>query len=140
MSDLQKDKAKSRWANMTPEQKAERIAKMQAGRLKIKESGEFNNIVESIVGQIKEIVEVSKKKRGRPSKQNVDPVVPNIDLSKIIQYEGKQYIKVERNEVIKLGAIQKFKDFRYMPLKNESSIGCYPCNFSDERNFFNPIN
>lgn len=135
------DGRKSKWLNMTPEQKAERISKMQQGRKnKVKriddlphneklERVEFNN------GKI------LIRKRGRPSKQTIqDTKEVNIDPSKIIQYEGKQYIKIERNEIIKVGAIQRFKDFRYLPLKNESTIGRYPCNFSDERNFYNPIN
>lgn len=52
---------------------------------------------------------------------------------------GKKYKKIKRDEVIKEGAMHNYCFGELMPLVNNDTIGQTPADFSDEREFFNPI-
>ena len=52
---------------------------------------------------------------------------------------GKKYRKIGRDEVIKEGAMHCYCYGELMPIVNDESIGDTPFSFSDERDFFNPI-
>jgi len=54
---------------------------------------------------------------------------------------GKKYRKLMRNEIIKKGAMQSWCYGELQPIKNSDgrTIGDTPSSFSNERNFYNPI-
>ena len=54
---------------------------------------------------------------------------------------GKRYIKLNRNEVIKKGAMQSWGNGGLNPICNTDgkTIGSKPSDFSEERDFYNPI-
>jgi hypothetical protein len=64
-----------------------------------------------------------------------------MDKSIIYKRFGKQYIKLKRNEVIKEGAVQSWCDGDLQPImhSDNETIGDIPSNFSDSRDFYNPI-
>ncbi len=59
----------------------------------------------------------------------------------IYQRFGKKYRKIDRDEVIKAGAMQSWHGGELSPIMNSDSktIGNRPSNFSDEREFYNPL-
>ena len=64
-------------------------------------------------------------------------------IDNMIYYRfGKQYKKLKRNEIIKEGAMQSWCHGELQPITNSDgkTIGGTPSNFSDERDFYNPIN
>lgn len=52
---------------------------------------------------------------------------------------GQKYRKLKRDEVIKKGAMHCWCHGELQPIMNDETIGDIPANFSDERDFFNPI-
>lgn len=54
---------------------------------------------------------------------------------------GKKYRKLGRNEIIQEGAMQSWCYGELMPITNsdEETVGGMPADFSDERDFYNPI-
>lgn len=54
---------------------------------------------------------------------------------------GKEYIKVPFNGIIKNGAMQCWCQGELFPITNTDgkTVGSSPSEFSDEREFFNPI-
>jgi len=54
---------------------------------------------------------------------------------------GKSYRKLKRNEIIKEGAMQSWCYGELQPIMNinDETIGDTPSSFSDERDFYNPI-
>lgn len=54
---------------------------------------------------------------------------------------GKKYKKLERDEIIKEGAMQSWCHDELNPITNADgkTIGSTPSQFSDERDFYNPI-
>lgn len=54
---------------------------------------------------------------------------------------GNKYRKLKRNEVIEKGAMQSWCLGELQPIKNSDgeTIGDYPFNFSNERDFYNLI-
>ena len=54
---------------------------------------------------------------------------------------GKPYRKLKRNEIIEKGAMHSFCGGELMPITNSDgqTIGSTPSEFSDEREFYNPI-
>lgn len=54
---------------------------------------------------------------------------------------GKEYRKIDRNEVIEEGAMQSWCDGELRPITNSDgkTVGDYPYNFSIERDFYNSI-
>lgn len=59
----------------------------------------------------------------------------------IIYYRyGKPYRKLNRNEIIRKGAMQSFCLGELQPIAHPETIGQTPNDFSRERDFFNPIN
>ena len=52
---------------------------------------------------------------------------------------GKKYKKLGRDEVIKEGAMHSLRDGDLSPIVNPKTIGDTPSNFSDKRNFYNPV-
>ena len=57
----------------------------------------------------------------------------------IYHRHGKQYRKLERHEIIKAGALHSVCYGELMPIINDETIGQTPAEFSNEREFFNPI-
>lgn len=53
---------------------------------------------------------------------------------------GKKYRKIGRNEIIETGAMQSWCNGELQLIMNDETIGDMPSNFSDERDFYNPIN
>jgi len=53
---------------------------------------------------------------------------------------GKHYVKVDHHGVIKEGAMQSWCGGGLQPITNADgeTIGHMPCEFSDEREFYNP--
>ena len=63
-------------------------------------------------------------------------------MSEIIYVRhGIKYLKLERNEIIKEGAMQSWCDNELYPILNAdgSTVGDIPAHFSDERDFYNPV-
>lgn len=63
-------------------------------------------------------------------------------MEKPIYYRfGKKYHKLERDEIIKEGAMQAWALGELQPIKNTDgqTIGSTPSDFSPERDFYNPI-
>jgi Flp pilus assembly CpaF family ATPase len=62
-------------------------------------------------------------------------------INKEIEYIrfGKKYRKIGRNEVIKEGAMQSWCYGELHPIMGIDTIGDIPANYSDEREFYNPI-
>lgn len=59
----------------------------------------------------------------------------------IIYYRfGKKYRKIGRDEIISEGAMHCWCGGELMPIMNKDTIGDRPSSFSEEREFFNPIN
>jgi len=52
---------------------------------------------------------------------------------------GKQYQKLERDEIIKPGAMQSLYAGDLFPIMHQETIGQTPADFSDKRDFYNPI-
>ncbi len=52
---------------------------------------------------------------------------------------GNPYRKLKRDEIIKEGAMQSWCFGELEPIKGTDTIGDIPANFSDERDFYNPI-
>jgi hypothetical protein len=52
---------------------------------------------------------------------------------------GKKYRKIARDEKIAKGAMMTLADGELNPIMHEGTIGQLPSSFSEERNFFNPI-
>ena len=54
---------------------------------------------------------------------------------------GKKYRKLDREEFIKPGAMYSWNNSKLMPITNFSreTIGNTPSDFSDERDFYNPV-
>lgn len=52
---------------------------------------------------------------------------------------GKRYCKLERNEIIKEGAMHSFCGGELNPISGGDTIGDTPSSFSDEREFYNLI-
>ena len=52
---------------------------------------------------------------------------------------GKSYKKVDSHEKIEVGAMHCFNGGELSPIKGFDTIGDIPASFSDEREFFNPI-
>lgn len=54
---------------------------------------------------------------------------------------GKKYRKLGRDEVIEEGAMQSMCNGELFPILNAegSTVGNIPASFSDERDFYNPI-
>ena len=54
---------------------------------------------------------------------------------------GKHYVKVSRYGVIKEGAMQSWCGGELKPITNSDgeTVGSTPADFSDEREFYNPI-
>ncbi len=54
---------------------------------------------------------------------------------------GKKFKKINRDEIIKEGAMQSWEDGELQPLGNGDgkTIGDIPSSFSNERDFYNPI-
>jgi len=59
----------------------------------------------------------------------------------IYQRHGKHYMKIGRTEVIEEGAMQSWCHGELQPIMNTDgeTIGSTPEDFSDERDFYNPI-
>jgi len=54
--------------------------------------------------------------------------------------EGKRYVKIQRNEVIRQGAMHSWCNGELIPLANpQETIGQTPNDFSPERDFYNPV-
>jgi len=53
---------------------------------------------------------------------------------------GRKYRKLERNEVIKEGAMHSWCGGELSPIMNDGTVGQTPNDFSNERDFYNPIN
>ena len=53
---------------------------------------------------------------------------------------GREYRKLRRDEVIEIGAMHSWCNGELNPILNEKTIGMTPNDFSDEREFYNPIN
>ena len=76
-------------------------------------------------------------------------IVPKISVEMTVQVVlrkdqvywrfGKKYKKISRNEIIKEGAMHSFCDGELFPVINSDTIGDIPSNFSDERDFYNPV-
>ncbi len=63
-------------------------------------------------------------------------------LGKIIYIRnGKKFYKLERNEIIKEGAMMSWCNGELIPITNGDgkTIGRPPSEFSDERDFYNPF-
>ena len=63
-------------------------------------------------------------------------------MKKIIYWRfGKKYKKIERNsnEKIKDGAMHSYCGGELFPIIGNDTIGDVPSNFSDEREFYNPV-
>ena len=61
-------------------------------------------------------------------------------MNKIVyQRFGKKYRKIDRNETIAPGAMQSWCLGELEPIIGADIIGDKPSNFSDERDFYNPI-
>ena len=52
---------------------------------------------------------------------------------------GKKYRKLKRDEIIKKGAMQAWLGGELMPVISPETIGDTPSSFSDEREFYNPV-
>jgi len=52
---------------------------------------------------------------------------------------GKKYRKLKRDEIIKKGAMQTWLGGELMPIISPETIGDTPSSFSDEREFYNPV-
>jgi hypothetical protein len=57
----------------------------------------------------------------------------------IRQHDGKQYKRLQRDEVIEHGAMHSVEGGMLHPVLNEETIGMKPEDFSDERDFWNLI-
>ena len=63
-------------------------------------------------------------------------------MKKTIYYRhGNKYYKLGRNEVIRSDAMQSWCHGELQPITNSDglTIGCTPSEFSDERDFYNPV-
>jgi len=60
-------------------------------------------------------------------------------MNHIYYYKGKQYLKVPRNGIIKEGACQSYLSGSLYPIMHTDTVGQSPKDFSDKRNFYNPI-
>ncbi|HEA19391.1 hypothetical protein LCGC14_3118340 [marine sediment metagenome] len=59
---------------------------------------------------------------------------------RIVYYRfGKKFYKVKRNEIIKKGAMHAFCEGELKPIRGFGTVGNTPSNFSDERDFYNPL-
>jgi hypothetical protein len=58
----------------------------------------------------------------------------------IYQKDGKQFVKIARNEKIRSGAMHSWCGGELQPIMHDETIGQTPDDFSDEREFFNPWN
>jgi len=52
---------------------------------------------------------------------------------------GNRYRKINRDEVIEAGALHSYCGGELHPILNAETIGDIPANFSDEREFYNPL-
>lgn len=52
---------------------------------------------------------------------------------------GKQYHKLDRNEIIKKDAVYSFCNFELRPILNPDIVGHTPSEFDDEEDFYNLI-
>ena len=52
---------------------------------------------------------------------------------------NKKYRKIGRHEIIEEGAMKSWCDDELCPIRNPETIGDIPANFSDKREFYNPI-
>lgn len=52
---------------------------------------------------------------------------------------GNKYKKLKRDEVIKRGAMHSYCGGELMPIINDETVGQTPSDFSDEREFYNPM-
>ena len=67
------------------------------------------------------------------------PLEPIYQQRDIIEYEGKKYYKLKRDEKIEKGALhQHYYGKKYSPIKHEKTIGKKPSDFM-QRNFYNPL-
>lgn len=57
----------------------------------------------------------------------------------IYYHKGKQYLKVPRDGIIKEGAVHSYGGGELHPIVHEDTVGQSPKDFSDEREFYNPI-
>jgi len=53
---------------------------------------------------------------------------------------GNKYSKLERHEIIKTGAMYSYCGSELTEIRNNDIIGDIPASFSDERDFYNPVN
>ena len=62
-------------------------------------------------------------------------------MKEIFYYRfGKKFRKISRNEKIEKGAMQSWCGGELQPIMGTDTIGDIPANFSDEREFYNPVN
>lgn len=52
---------------------------------------------------------------------------------------GKPFRKIKRDEIIEEGAMQSWCLGELQPVKDPRTIGQTPSDFSDERDFYNPL-
>lgn len=52
---------------------------------------------------------------------------------------GKRYRKIRRDEKIEEGAMHSYCGCELKPIMGIGTVGDIPANFSDEREFYNPI-
>jgi len=57
----------------------------------------------------------------------------------IYLFEGRKYRKLRRDEKIAAGAIHSFAGAPLHPICSKETIGQTPNNFSEKRDFFNPV-
>ena len=53
--------------------------------------------------------------------------------------DGKKYLKLKKDEVIKEGAVHCYNHQGFYPVMHKKTIGDKPSSFSEERDFFNLI-
>lgn len=52
---------------------------------------------------------------------------------------GREYRKLDRDEIIEEGAMHSYCDGELQPMQNPGTVGDVPGSFSYERDFYNPI-
>lgn len=72
-------------------------------------------------------------------KEKVETLGDLLRANIIYSIDGKKYRKVGRQEIIEEGAMQSWGGSELRPILNPFSIGDVPANFSDGREFYNPI-
>jgi hypothetical protein len=72
-------------------------------------------------------------------KKRITPPEPLHQQKEIIEYEGRRYYKLNKDEMIQQNALHRhYYGKRYNPIKHKKTIGMKPSDFI-ERNFYNPL-